>query len=158
MFDHIGIVTTDLKSSARLYAHMLAPLGIKIVEKHRLAVGSAWVVFSSGIPHSPFFVLGEGRPTFWTDDNTVARSPIHLSFSAPSREAVDRFHAAGLRHGARDHGGPGTRRPPFYCAFLVDLDGNNVEAGCYLDAHDTQVSEEAPVTSDGAENLERSPQ
>jgi catechol 2,3-dioxygenase-like lactoylglutathione lyase family enzyme len=132
MFDHIGIVARDLKASARLYAHLLAPLGIRIVEKHRLAVDSAWVVFSTGRPLSPFFVIGEGRPTFWTADAIVAASPVHLSFSAPSREAVDRFHAAGLAHGARDNGSPGVRRLPFYCAFLIDFDGNNVEAGCYL--------------------------
>lgn len=146
MFDHIGIVVNDLKSSARLYARMLAPLGIRIVEKHRLAVDSGWVVFSSGRPQSPFFVLGEGRPSFWTDNNTVASSPIHLSFSAPSREAVDSFHAAGLEHGARDNGLPGIRRPPFYCAFLIDLDGNNVEVGCYLDV-DGETDARSPPAS-----------
>ncbi len=132
MFDHVGIVARDLKSSARLYAYMLAPLGIRLVEEHRLAVDSAWVVFSSDKPQSPFFVIAEGRPSFWTADATVAASPVHLSFTAPSREAVDNFYTAGLKHGARDNGAPGIRRPPFYCAFLIDLDGNNVEAGCYL--------------------------
>ena len=132
MFDHIGIVAKDLKASARLYAHMLAPLGIRIVEKHRLAADSAWIVLSTGNPHSPFLVIGEGKPTFWPATATVATSPIHLCFSAPSREAVDRFHEAGIQHGARDNGSPGVRRPPFYCAFLLDLDGNNIEAGCYL--------------------------
>lgn len=135
MFDHIGIVTKDLKTSARLYAHMLAPLGIRIVEKHRLNIDSAWVVFSTGKAQSPFLVLGEGRPTFWPPGAAVAAAPTHLAFSAQSREAVDRFHAAGLAQGARDNGGPGIRRPPFYCAFLIDHDGNNVEAGCYLTDH-----------------------
>lgn len=132
MFDHIGIVARDLRASARLYAHMLAPLGIRIVEEHRLAADSAWVVLSTGKPRFPFFVIAEGRPTFWTGTATVSTSPIHLCFSAPSREAVDHFHEAGLLHGARDNGAPGIRRSPFYCAFLIDLDGNNVEAGCYL--------------------------
>jgi catechol 2,3-dioxygenase-like lactoylglutathione lyase family enzyme len=132
MFDHIGIVANDLKASARLYAYILAPLGIRIAEKHRIAPDSAWVVFSTGKPQSPFFVIGEGRPTFWTPTAIVASSPVHLCFSAPSREAVDRFHKLGLRHGARDNGAPGIRRSPFHCAFLIDLDGNNVEAGCYL--------------------------
>jgi predicted lactoylglutathione lyase len=77
-------------------------------------------------------VIAEGRPTFWTATSTVAASPVHLCFSAPSGEAVDRFYRAALRHGARDNGAPGVRRPPFYCAFVIDLDGNNVEAGCYL--------------------------
>lgn len=133
MFDHVGIVARDLKASARLYAHILAPLGIRIVEKHRLAPDSAWVVFSTGKPQSPFLVMGEGRPTFWPAGARVAASPVHLSFAAPSRRAVDRFHSAGLANGAHDNGGPGVRRTPFYCAFLIDFDGNNVEAGCYLE-------------------------
>jgi len=142
MFDHIGIVAKDLRASARLYAYMLAPLGIRIVEKHRLAPDSGWVVLSTGKPQSPFMVIGEGRPSFWPDMATAATAPVHLSFSAPSREAVDRFHALGLQHGARDNGAPGIRRPPFYCAFLIDLDGNNVEAGCYLD----DAAAERPTT------------
>jgi catechol 2,3-dioxygenase-like lactoylglutathione lyase family enzyme len=133
MFDHVGIVTRDLKASARLYAHILAPLGIRLVEKHRVAADSGWVIFSTGKPHAPFFVIGEGRPTFWPVAAGAAGSPVHLSFSAPSRAAVDRFHEIGLQQGARENGPPGIRRPPFYCAFLLDFDGNNVEAGLYLD-------------------------
>lgn len=134
MFDHIGIVAKDLRASARLYGHMLAPLGIRIVEKHRLGPGSGWVVFSTGMPQSPFFVIGEGRPTFWNENAAAGSSPAHLCFAAPSQEAVDRFHKAGLLYGAQDNGSPGIRREPFYCAFLIDLDGNNIEAGCYLGA------------------------
>jgi catechol 2,3-dioxygenase-like lactoylglutathione lyase family enzyme len=129
MFDHVGIVVKDLRASARLYAYMLAPLGFRIVEKHRLEADSGWVVISTGKPQSPFLVLGEGRPTFWTGDAVAAASPVHLCFAAPSKEAVDRFHNSGLRQGARDNGPPGIRRPPFYCAFLIDFDGNNLEAG-----------------------------
>ena len=132
MFDHVGIVAKDLEASAKLYEYMLAPLGVRIVEKHRIAVDSGWVVMSSGKPQSPFLVIGEGGPTFWTATATAAASPVHLCFSAPSREAVDRFYELGLQYGARDNGSPGVRRAPFYCAFLVDLDGNNVEAGVYL--------------------------
>ena len=141
MFDHIGIVAKDLKASARLYAHMLAPLGIRIVEKHRLAADSAWVVLSTGKPQSPFMVIAEGRPTFWSASATAATAPVHLCLSAHSREAVDRFHEAGLLHGARCNGAPGIRRHPFYCAFLIDLDGNNVEAGCYLADEDVPAGE-----------------
>jgi hypothetical protein len=61
----------------------------------------------------------------------AAASPVHLCFRAPSQEAVDRFHRAGLAQGATCNGAPGVRRVPFYCAFLIDYDGNNVEAGYY---------------------------
>src|ERR1700743_2583698 len=139
MFDHIGIVAKDLKASARLYAYMLAPLGIKIVGKHRLDADSAWGAFSSVRPQFPFFVIGEGRPGFWPGSAQVSGSLVHLCFSAPSRDAVDRFHKNGLLHGARDNGAPGVRRAPFYCVFLIDLDGNNIEAGCYLHEQASQA-------------------
>ena len=132
MFDHVGIVVADLRRSARLYGHVLAPLGVRILEKHRTGVGEGWVVMGSGEAAAPFFVIAAGRPSFWREGAVVGMSPVHLCFRAPSREAVDHFHAAGLAHGAVDNGGPGIRRQPFYDAFLIDLDGNNVEAGCYL--------------------------
>jgi catechol 2,3-dioxygenase-like lactoylglutathione lyase family enzyme len=134
MFDHVGIVVRDLKQSARLYTFILAPLGYKIVERHRTGPGEGWVVISGGEPASPFFVIGAGRPSFWGEAATAGASPVHLCFKAPSREAVDQFHRLGLAHGATCNGTPGVRRPPFYCAFLIDLDGNNVEAGHYLES------------------------
>jgi catechol 2,3-dioxygenase-like lactoylglutathione lyase family enzyme len=55
---------------------------------------------------------------------------LHLAFQAPDREAVRRFHAAALAAGGRDNGGPGERQyhPGYYGAFVLDPDGNNVEA------------------------------
>ena len=58
----------------------------------------------------------------------------HVCFSAPSRAAVDAFHAAGLKAGGKDNGKPGPRPdygPKYYSAFLIDPDGNNVEAVCF---------------------------
>jgi catechol 2,3-dioxygenase-like lactoylglutathione lyase family enzyme len=132
MFDHIGIVVSDLDRTATLYRAMLEPLGLKLLEEHRTGENEGWVVISSGQPQSPFFVLSAGRPTFWRADSEPAKSPVHICFSAPSKEAVDSFHAAGLEHGAKDNGAPGIRRQPFYDAFLLDEDNNNIEAGVYL--------------------------
>jgi catechol 2,3-dioxygenase-like lactoylglutathione lyase family enzyme len=132
MFDHVGIVVGDLDRSAAFYGAVLAPLGLHILERHSTAPREGWMVIASGELQSPFFVIAAGRPSFWGDDAQPSASPIHLSFRAPSREAVDAFHAAGLAGGGHDHGPPGVRRQPFYCAFLIDPDGNNVEAGCYL--------------------------
>jgi catechol 2,3-dioxygenase-like lactoylglutathione lyase family enzyme len=131
VFDHLGIVVADLRRSAELYGHMLAPLGYAILEQHRTGPDEGWVVISSGKPQSPFFVLAAGRPSFWNEDARPSTSPVHLCFTAPSREAVDAFHASGLEHGALDNGAPGVRREPFYDAFLLDFDGNNIEAGVY---------------------------
>ena len=74
--------------------------------------------------------------------SSVARVPsmagapgpgFHLAFAAPSREAVDAFHACALRAGGTDNGAPGRRPhygPHYYAAFLVDPDGHRIEAVC----------------------------
>jgi catechol 2,3-dioxygenase-like lactoylglutathione lyase family enzyme len=95
--------------------------------------GTGWLVFSTGEPESPFFVVAAGRPSFGSDEQQVARSPTHFAFKAPSRAAVDAFHGAGLAAGAKSNGAPGVRRGRYYCAFLIDPDGNNIEAGVYAD-------------------------
>ena len=66
-------------------------------------------------------------------DLAAARRPTgrcHLAFQAKDRAMVDAFHAAGLTAGGRDNGAPGERpyHPGYYAAFLLDPDGNNVEA------------------------------
>lgn len=133
MFDHLGLVFRDLKTAGDFYRAVLEPIGLKLMEDHAQADGTGWLVFSEGAPESPFFVVASGRPTFWTEDAEVGRTPAHLAFSAPSRAAVDAFHRVGLAAGARDNGGPGVRRGRYYCAYLIDPDGNNIEAGVYAD-------------------------
>ena len=80
-------------------------------------------------------VLQEGQGFFQADELYVDQadgyvSRVHLAFQAPDRETVDRFHAAALAAGGRDHGGPGERsyHPGYYGAFVLDPDGNNIEA------------------------------
>jgi len=116
MFDHIGLRVKDLKAASRLYEAMLAPLG--------------YVAGSRGDSYAGFGP--KDKPALWLhlDKKTAG---AHLALRAPSREAVDRFHAAGLKAGAKDNGAPGLRAdyaPNYYAAFLLDSDGNNVEAVC----------------------------
>ena len=59
---------------------------------------------------------------------------IHLAFQARDRVMVDAVYAAGLAAGGRDNGGPGLRRENYYAAFLLDPDGNNIEAVCHRPA------------------------
>ena len=134
MFDHIGVVFRDLKAAGDFYRALMPTIGVRLVEDHTQADGAGWLVFSSGAPESPFFVVAAGRPSFWRDGDAAGIAPAHIAFSAPSRAAVDAFHAAGLAAGARNNGDPGVRRGRYYCAFLIDPDGNNVEAGVYADA------------------------
>jgi predicted lactoylglutathione lyase len=67
----------------------------------------------------------------------VPQTDIHIAFAADSRETVDAFHAAALEAGATDNGGPGVREiyhPDYYGAYVLDPDGNNVEAVCHTPA------------------------
>ncbi|KAJ5375702.1 hypothetical protein N7517_007708 [Penicillium concentricum] len=77
---------------------------------------------------------GSDYPYFWLKKLPEDKDPLptHIAFDAPSREAVDQFYQLALQNGGRDNGGPGVRkemsRQPYYSAFVIDLDGNNVEA------------------------------
>ena len=124
MFHHMGIVVADFKRSQALYESALAPLGIQCTEHEK-----HWAVFTQE-PGKPFLWLGSVRPTFWAATHQAGQSPIHLAFAAPDRAAVDAFNAAALAHGASDNGTPGPRKSwtTFYSAFVIDLDGNNIEA------------------------------
>jgi catechol 2,3-dioxygenase-like lactoylglutathione lyase family enzyme len=117
MFDHIGLKVTDVDAGVRFYEAALAPLG------HVLASRDA-----NGAGLGP-----AGAPALWLYRAENVGPGTHLAFRAPDRAAVDRFHARGLAAGGRDHGGPGLRTdygPTYYAAFLIDPDGNNVEAVC----------------------------
>jgi catechol 2,3-dioxygenase-like lactoylglutathione lyase family enzyme len=114
MFDHIGIRVTSLEAAVRLYTSMLAPLGY--------VTGSA-----DATCFGP-----KGKPALWLHKDSKGGG-CHVALRAESREAVERFHAEGLKAGARDNGRPGLRTdyaPTYYAAFLLDADGNNIEAVC----------------------------
>ncbi len=81
--------------------------------------------------------FGSSRPVFWVIEAKEPYSPRHVAFTAASREQVNAFHAAGLEAGGSDHGEPGPRpiyHEHYFGSFLLDPDGNNVEAVCHLPA------------------------
>ena len=127
MLDHIGFSVSDLGRSKAFYEQALAPLGIvKIMELTAAQTGAdAHVGFGE-----------QGKPYFWIGDRagTALRGCLHLAFGAPSRSAVDAFHKAALAAGGKDNGAPGVRphyHENYYGAFVIDLDGHNVEAVCH---------------------------
>jgi catechol 2,3-dioxygenase-like lactoylglutathione lyase family enzyme len=116
MYDHIGLKVKDIDASARFYKAALAGLGHTLCSSDEKAA-------SFGSAGEPALYLAKGS----------ASPVLHVAFRAPDRAAVDRFHRDGLKAGGRDHGGPGLRAdysPTYYAAFLLDPDGNNVEAVC----------------------------
>jgi catechol 2,3-dioxygenase-like lactoylglutathione lyase family enzyme len=115
LIDHLQLVVGDLEASHRFYEAVLAALGVPMG--------------------------GRGDDWFWADelfvssaDSEAAQGRLtgrhHFAFQAGSREMVEAFHAAALAAGGHDNGAPGERpyHPGYYAAFVLDPDGNNIEA------------------------------
>ncbi|CAN7569691.1 VOC family protein [Ensifer sp. T173] len=115
LIDHIQLVIKDLGASRRFYEAVFQALDVPMG--------------------------GEGKDYFWADelfvstaDSEAAQGKLtgrhHLAFQARDRTMVDAFHRAGLENGGKDNGPPGERpyHPGYYAAFLLDPDGNNIEA------------------------------
>ena len=117
MFNHVSVGTRDLERSGRFYDAALGALGYRRTASEDF--GNAW---------------GIAWPEFWVqlpdEGDAIRGNGVHVAFIAPSREAVDRFHAAALAEGGTDAGAPGERDyvPGYYAAFARDPDGNKLEA------------------------------
>ena len=123
MLDHVGFAVSDAEVSRRFYEAALAPLGLGLVVSVPAGENG-----SGGAAHG----FGtEGDPFFWVGDNERMGEGTHVAFRAETRDQVDAFHEAALAAGGTDNGAPGLRphyHPSYYGAFVVDPDGNNVEA------------------------------
>jgi catechol 2,3-dioxygenase-like lactoylglutathione lyase family enzyme len=118
MYDHVGLRVSNLASSAQFYGAALKELGHAVLSRDEAGVGIG--------PNG-------GAAGLWLAPAEAAVSPVHLAFTAGTRSAVDAFYRAGLAARGRDNGAPGIRKdygPSYYAAFLLDPDGNNVEAVC----------------------------
>ncbi|WP_454745085.1 VOC family protein [Ciceribacter selenitireducens] len=115
LFDHIQLVVRDLDASRAFYTAVLDVLDIPVNDTPD---GFFWadelVVSSADSPAATGVVTGR----------------YHLAFQAKDRATVDAFHRAALAHGGRDNGAPGERayHPGYYAAFVLDPEGNNIEA------------------------------
>ena len=114
VFDHVKIGVRDAAASKRFYATVLATLEIPPI----------WEA-DHGAQYANLVVEQSDTPT----------TPVHIGFVARTREEVDAFHAAGIAAGYEDNGAPGVRERYsskaaglYYAAFLIDPDGNNIEA------------------------------
>ena len=107
LIDHVHFRVRDLAASKRFYKAVMAVLGKPVAESDtHLAIDELWI------------------------DEGPQPTRVHLAFQARDRAMVDAFHAAALAAGGRDNGGPGERHyhPGYYAAFVLDPDGNNIEA------------------------------
>jgi catechol 2,3-dioxygenase-like lactoylglutathione lyase family enzyme len=122
MIDHTGIGVADVARSAVFYDAILGTLGWRRVAQIPENTGVDGVAY--GVDH----------PVFWIDRFHPPGTKNHTAFTAQSRAQVDAFHAAALRAGGKNNGPPGLRDPAkgyppgYYAAFVLDPDGNNMEA------------------------------
>jgi catechol 2,3-dioxygenase-like lactoylglutathione lyase family enzyme len=117
MFHHVQISVSDFAASLRFWRAALEPLGF--VAQH---VDESGKSAGFGPP---------GTTRFWIGVGTPSKGPVHLALEAKNAAAVKAFHAAAVAAGGRDHGAPGPRPdygPTYFAAFVLDPDGNNVEA------------------------------
>src|ERR1700756_4781628 len=120
LLHHISVGVSNLQAMAAFYDAVLAPLGQVRVWDGPRSVGY-------GLP-------GQGDKLLLNLREDGVHPPgagFHLAFSAGSRAAVDRFHAAALAHGGTDNGAPGLREhygPNYYAAFVIDPEGHRIEA------------------------------
>jgi catechol 2,3-dioxygenase-like lactoylglutathione lyase family enzyme len=117
MFDHVGLNVRDYATSRAFYEQALAPLGygiaMEFAEHRAVAFGP------------------DGRPQLWIVQREPYGTGTHVAFECSDRATVDSFHAAAVAAGGGDNGAPGVREhyhPTYYGAFVLDPDGNNVEA------------------------------
>jgi catechol 2,3-dioxygenase-like lactoylglutathione lyase family enzyme len=124
VLDHVGLEVSDYHRAKEFYAAALAPLGVTLL----MEFGDSAAGFGEETEQGP-------KPFFWIQSR--GRPPVsgaHVAFAARDHAVVDAFHAAALAAGATDNGAPGPRpiyHPHYYGAFVLDPDGNNVEAVCH---------------------------
>ncbi len=123
MLDHVGLTVSDLTRARAFYETALAVLGIApAMEVTEEMTGGHGAHIGFGTLENPFFWIGTGK---------AANSGVHVAFAASDSAAVDAFYKAALAAGGRDNGAPGLRphyHPGYYAAFVLDPDGNNIEA------------------------------
>jgi catechol 2,3-dioxygenase-like lactoylglutathione lyase family enzyme len=124
MIDHTGISVANFDASKAFYDKAMAPLGASLLYM-------VPAEFTGGVKVGGY---GRDKPDFWLHENADTGPGRHYAFTARSRAEVDAFHAAALAAGGKDNGAPGLRphyHANYYGAFVIDPDGNNIEAVCH---------------------------
>ena len=124
MIDHIGVAVSNMERSKAFYSNALKPLGIGgIMEVSAKQTG--------GDAHAGF--SKDNKAFFWIGAGSKPKGGTHVALTAQTRAEVDSFYRAALAAGGRDNGAPSPRphyHKHYYGAFVLDPDGNNIEAVC----------------------------
>ena len=123
IIDHVEIPVSQFERARTFYREALRPLGLEEIIVVEAATGDAC---RAGFGK-------DGYPGLWLIGPRETGASVHLALRASSRESVDAFHAHALRSGGRDNGEPGIRtryHDNYYAAYVLDPDGNNIEAVC----------------------------
>lgn len=126
MLDHTGIVVTDLAEARKFYDAIAKPLGLATKSNSE----ESFLFGKSAEEPIPYLWIGTTRPSYWVEGSRAGINQLHVAFVAADKEAVDAFYEAALKAGGKDNGKPGPRPgvPNYYGAFVLDPDGNNIEA------------------------------
>jgi catechol 2,3-dioxygenase-like lactoylglutathione lyase family enzyme len=125
MIDHVGFPVSHYGRAKAFYAAALAPLGYTLMME---------VTNEQTGGHGDHAGFGDTRPDFWIGTGKAAATATHVAFHAKDRATVDAFYEAAVAAGGRDNGAPGVRphyHRDYYGAFILDPDGNNIEAVCH---------------------------
>ena len=131
MLDHTGFVVSDLARARRFYDAIAKALGLGTTD----ISPQAFLLGKSKEEPLPYLWIGTLRPSYWAEGSRPGLNQMHVAFRAASKEQVEAFHRAGIAAGGKDNGKPGPRQgaDAYYGAFVLDPDGNNIEA-CYREA------------------------
>lgn len=123
MLDHTGIVVTDLGKARAFYDAVAKALGLSIVQPHK-----DFFLLGQGPGKVPYLWIGTLTPSYWVEGSRAGINQMHVAFVAKDQATVQEFYRAALTAGGRDNGKPGRREANYYGAFVLDPDGNNIEA------------------------------
>jgi catechol 2,3-dioxygenase-like lactoylglutathione lyase family enzyme len=130
MLDHVSITVADMARAAAFWDAVMAALGVPCVWRRADAIG--YGIRNSETDDGHTYLTLRVDPV--AVPQNVASPGRHWCFRAPDRNTVDAFHAAGIVHGGSCNGPPGIRaiyHAQYYAAFLIDPDGNRIEAVCH---------------------------